>query len=63
MASAQRHCELIADLATECPALGKAQVMWIRGLATAHQARLLGNVAKVIAIAKRGFQVGVGLLT
>jgi hypothetical protein len=32
VAAAQRDSELVADLAAECSALGKAQVVWIRGL-------------------------------
>jgi hypothetical protein len=35
--------ELIADLPAECRALGKAQMMSIRGTAATYQTRLLGN--------------------
>src|SRR5438067_10101077 len=31
MRSAQRHSELVADLATECPDLGEGQVMRVHG--------------------------------
>ena len=48
--STQGHGELIADLAPERPALRKAQVMGIRGLATANQTRLLGHMSDVIAV-------------
>ncbi|HUE09384.1 MAG TPA: hypothetical protein VMQ54_00530, partial [Steroidobacteraceae bacterium] len=51
MAAAERHGELITDLAAECPALSKAQMVCIRGLSAAHQAWLLGNMPKVIAVA------------
>ena len=50
MTAAERDCKFIADLATERPALCKAQVMWIRRAATANQASLLGNVSDVLAI-------------
>jgi hypothetical protein len=50
VAAAQRDSELVADLAAECSALCKAQVVWIRGLPAAHQAGLLGNMAKVSAV-------------
>src|SRR5580704_4475274 len=40
--SAQRHGKLIADLATESPSLGKAQMMRIRRAAPADETRLLG---------------------
>ena len=47
--STQGDGELIADLATKRPALRKAQVMGIRGLATANQTRLLGHMSDVVA--------------
>jgi hypothetical protein len=50
MPSAQWHGKLIADLATESPGLGKAQMMRVRRAATADQARLLGNMADMFAI-------------
>ena len=43
--------ELIADLAAERARLREPDVMGIRGLATAHETRLLSNVAKVLPIA------------
>ena len=48
--------ELIADLAAERARLRESEVMGIRGLAAAHETRLLGDVAKVlpVAIATRG---------
>ena len=49
--STQRDCELIADLATERPGLGKAQMMRVRRAATADKARLLGDMADMLAIA------------
>ena len=49
--SAQRHCELVADLAAECPGLGKAQMMRVRQATTAVKTRLLGDVADMLAIA------------
>jgi hypothetical protein len=50
MSAAQGHSEFIADLAPKRPALRKAQVMCIRGLATANQTRLLGHISDVLAI-------------
>jgi len=49
--SAQGHGELIADLATERPGLGKAQMMRVRWAAAADQTRLLGHVSDMITIA------------
>ncbi len=51
VSATQRHGELVADLAAERPALREAQVMGIAGLATANQARLLGHISDVIAVA------------
>jgi hypothetical protein len=48
--SAQRDSELIADLAFQRAALGKAQVMSIRRLPSANQARLPGNISNVISV-------------
>jgi hypothetical protein len=45
-----RHRELVADFATECTGLREAQMVWIAGPATAHQARLLNHVPDVIAV-------------
>ena len=49
MSSAQRDGELVADLASERPALGEAQVMGVQA-ATANQAGMLGHVSDVIAV-------------
>src|ERR1051326_8485307 len=51
MATAEWHSELIADLATEGAALGKAQMMRIGRHAATDQTRLLGNEPDVLAIA------------
>jgi hypothetical protein len=48
---AERYGEFVADLAGERPRLGEPQVVRIRGLAAADQARLLGNEAQVLAVA------------
>src|ERR1700688_3970531 len=42
--------KLVAHLASQSPALCKAQVMGIRRLATTNQTRLLGHMSDVIAI-------------
>jgi hypothetical protein len=56
MPPAQWDRELIADLAAERTRLGKSEVVGVRGLAAANDARLLGDIAKVlpVAIAPRG---------
>jgi len=46
----ERHRELVADLATECTGLREAQMVWIGGPATAHQARLLDHMPDMIAV-------------
>ena len=51
MAAAERHRELIADLAAERPWLGKAQMVRIGGRATANQTGLLDDEPHVLAIA------------
>ena len=38
--AAERHRELIADFAAECPGLCEAQMMGVGGLAPAHQTGL-----------------------
>ena len=43
--------ELIADLAAKRARLGKSEVVGIRGLAAAHDTRLLRDVAKVLPVA------------
>jgi hypothetical protein len=54
--SAERDSELVTDLATQGAGLGKSKMVRVRGLAAAHEARLLGDIAKVlpVAIAARG---------
>src|SRR6516225_3515527 len=46
----------LPDLAAERTGLGKSEMVGIRGLAAAHETRLLGDVAQVlpVAIAPRG---------
>ena len=51
VATAERNSELVADLAAQRPALGKAQVMGIAGLPATNQAGLLGDMPEVAAIA------------
>ena len=43
--------ELIADLAAERARLRESEVMGIRGLAAADEARLLGDIAEVLPVA------------
>jgi hypothetical protein len=43
--------ELIADLAAERTGLGETKVVGVRGLAAAHETRLLGDVAQMLPIA------------
>ena len=50
MAPAEWHREFVAHLAAERAALGKAEVMRIRRLTAANQARLLGDVSDVLAV-------------
>jgi hypothetical protein len=50
MVPAQRDSELIADLATERPALREAEVMGIRRLSAANQARVPSDEFDVISI-------------
>lgn len=51
MPATQRDDKFIADLASECPELGEAQMMRVRWAATADKAGLLGNIADMLAIA------------
>jgi len=46
MSAAERDGKFIADLAPECPALNKAQMMRITGNAAADQARLFGEMRR-----------------
>jgi len=48
--TAQWNGVLVADLSAECPALGKSEVVGIRGSATANETRVLGNRFDVIAV-------------
>ncbi len=50
VSAAQWNGVLIADLSAECPALGKSEVVGIRGSATANQTRVLGDSFDVIAV-------------
>jgi hypothetical protein len=50
VAAAERNRELVADFATECPALRKAQMMGIRGQPATSEARLSSNALEVIPI-------------
>jgi hypothetical protein len=50
MPAAKWDRELIANLAAERPGLGKSEVVGVRGLAAAHEARLLGDIAKVLSV-------------
>jgi hypothetical protein len=49
--STQGHGELIADLATECPGLGEAQMLRVGRAATADKTRLPGDIPDMLAIA------------
>ena len=52
MHPAERHRELIADLATERPGLREAQMMGIGGLAAAYEAGLCGDKFAVMLVAQ-----------
>ena len=56
MPSTERDTELVTHLATKRARLGKSEVVGIRGLAAAHEARLLCDIAQMlpVAIATRG---------
>src|SRR5262245_31026742 len=49
--SAERDSELVTDLAAQGAWLGESKMVGIRGLAAAHEARLLGDIAKVLPVA------------
>ena len=51
MPATEWDCELIAHLAAERAWLGKSEVMRVRGLAAADEARLLGDIAQMLAVA------------
>ena len=59
MASAQRHGELIADLAAEGAVLREAQMMGICGPAPANQTRLFGHEFNVLLVTKAAW-LGMG---
>ena len=59
MASAQRHGELIADLAAEGAVLREAQMIGICGPAPANQTRLFGHEFNVLLVTKAAW-LGVG---
>ena len=51
MDAAERHRELVARLAAQGPRLHETKMMWVGRLATAEEAGLLGDVAKVRFVA------------
>jgi hypothetical protein len=51
MDATKRNREFVAGLATERARLHEPQVMRVGGFATANEAGLLGDVAKVLAVA------------
>jgi hypothetical protein len=51
MPAAEWDRKLIADLAAERTRLHEAEVVRVRGPAAAHKARLLSDIAKVLAVA------------
>ena len=50
MSAAERNCVLIADLATERPALRKSEMVSIRRLSAANQTRMPGDKFDVISV-------------
>src|SRR5262249_8183663 len=54
--SAERDSELVTYLAAQRAGLGEPEMVGVRGLAAAHETRLLHDIAKVLAaaIAPRG---------
>jgi hypothetical protein len=56
VASAERDSELVTYLAAQRAGLGESKMVGVRGLAAADEARLLHDIAKVLAaaIAPRG---------
>src|SRR5262245_47105330 len=49
--SAERDSELVTYLAAQRAGLGEPKMVGVRGLAAAHEARLLGDIAKVLSVA------------
>jgi hypothetical protein len=52
VAAAQRHGELIADLAAQCAVLRKAQMVGVCRPAPTNQARLFGHELDVLLVTK-----------
>jgi hypothetical protein len=50
MATAEGDGELITDLAAECSALSKAQMVSVAGLPAAHETRLCRDVSDMVAV-------------
>jgi hypothetical protein len=50
MSATEGDRKLIADLAAERTRLRESEVVWVRGLATAQEARLLGDVAQMLPV-------------
>jgi hypothetical protein len=51
MSAAQRDGELVAHLAAERAGLGKSQMVGVRGLSAANQARVRGDRSDVVPVA------------
>ena len=51
MPATEWDSELIADLAAERAKLRESEVVWVRGLAAAHETRVLGDIAQVLPVA------------
>src|SRR6516162_7211859 len=49
--SAERDSELVTYLAAQRAGLGESKMVGVRGFAAAHEARLLGDIAKVLPVA------------
>src|SRR5215475_9820876 len=49
--SAERDSELVTYLAAQRARLSESKMVGVRGLAAAHEARLLGDIAKVLPVA------------
>ena len=63
VSAAQRHSELIADLAAKGSALGKAEMVGIGGMAAADQARVLSHLYDVLPVPNpTGLRKGQGSL-
>src|SRR5215467_1667569 len=48
--AAERDSELVTDLAAERAGLRESKMVGVRGLAAAHEARLLGDITKVLPV-------------